>query len=337
MCGLRNHGSGDKCRYKGYRCQKCGVKGHLKKVCSSVSSGVYHVGDDEPNEGRQVCEECENFNIRYVSDKPILVDLILGNVKLTMELDSGSGVCVISDKLFSDKFSNYKLSKSNVTMCMYSGHKISPLGYFCIQVIFNNLKKKLKVFVIKNGGPPLLGRDFMSAFNLIITTQINSLSDDKDVQSLVEKYAELWRDELGSFNKFKVKLQLKDNSVPKFFKPRTVPFALKDKVEKELNRLVSSGILIPINFSHYATPIVPVLKANGQVKIAGDFSITLNRDLLIEKYPLPRIEEVFAKLGGGERYSKIDLKNAYNQFVLDDSSQELTTINTHKGLFKYTR
>ncbi|CAH2209019.1 jg23524, partial [Pararge aegeria aegeria] len=257
VCGLRNHGSGDKCRYKGYRCQKCGVKGHLKKVCSSVSSGVYHVGDDEPNEGRQV--------------------------------------------------------------------------------IFNNLKKKLKVFVIKNGGPPLLGRDFMSAFNLIITTQINSLSDDKDVQSLVEKYAELWRDELGSFNKFKVKLQLKDNSVPKFFKPRTVPFALKDKVEKELNRLVSSGILIPINFSHYATPIVPVLKANGQVKIAGDFSITLNRDLLIEKYPLPRIEEVFAKLGGGERYSKIDLKNAYNQFVLDDSSQELTTINTHKGLFKYTR
>ncbi|XP_039752688.1 uncharacterized protein LOC120628399 [Pararge aegeria] len=65
VCGLRNHGSGDKCRYKGYRCQKCGVKGHLKKVCSSVSSGVYHVGDDEPNEGRQVCEECENFNIRF--------------------------------------------------------------------------------------------------------------------------------------------------------------------------------------------------------------------------------------------------------------------------------
>lgn len=177
----------------------------------------------------------------------------------------------------------------------------------------------------------------MSAFNLIITTNINSLCDDKDVQSLLEKFPDLWRDELGSFNKFKVKLQLKENSVPKFFKPRTVPFALRDKVEKELSRLVDLGILVPINYSQYATPIVPVLKANGQVKIAGDFSITLNRDMLIEKYPLPRIEEVFTKIGGGERYSKIDLKNAYNQFILDESSQELTTINTHKGLFKYTR
>jgi hypothetical protein len=59
--------------------------------------------------------------------------------------------------------------------------------------------------------------------------------------------------------------------------------------------------------------------------------------LVIDKYPLPKIEEVFAKLGGGEHYSKIDLKNAYNQFVLSDESQELTTINTQRGLYMYTR
>ncbi|CAK1578727.1 unnamed protein product [Parnassius mnemosyne] len=114
-------------------------------------------------------------------------------------------------------------------------------------------------------------------------------------------------------------------------------FNLRDKVEEELNRLVTLGILVPIDQSEYATPIVPVLKENNKIKIAGDFSVTLNKDLLIERYPLPRIEEVFAKIGGGERYSKIDLKNAYNQFVLDELSQLLTTINTHKGLFKYTR
>ncbi|XP_060805196.1 uncharacterized protein K02A2.6-like [Amyelois transitella] len=114
-------------------------------------------------------------------------------------------------------------------------------------------------------------------------------------------------------------------------------FNLREKVEQEIDRLVKLGILVPVNHSDYATPIVPVLKSDGQVKIAGDFSITLNKDLIIDKYPLPRIEEVFAKIGGGERYSKIDLKNAYNQFLLEESSQDLTTINTHKGLFKYTR
>lgn len=59
--------------------------------------------------------------------------------------------------------------------------------------------------------------------------------------------------------------------------------------------------------------------------------------MLIEKSRLPWVEEVLAKLGGGESYSKLDLSNEYNQFELTESSQELTTINTCKGLFKYTR
>lgn len=152
----------------------------------------------------------------------------------------------------------------------------------------------------------------------------------------MEQFSELWRDELRTFSKFKVSLKLKKNSAPKFFKPRPVPFALKVKVEKELNRLVSLGILAPVDFSQYATPTVPVHKENGKVRIASDYSVTLYQDLIIDKYPLPRIEEVFAKIGGGEKCSKIDLKNAYNQFVLSDESQELTTINTQQGLYKYT-
>ncbi|XP_030039241.2 uncharacterized protein K02A2.6 [Manduca sexta] len=339
VCGLKNHPS-DRCRYKSYKCSKCGEKGHLKKVCNrDKKSCVFHVdnsqGLDDPT--TSFCDECENFNIRYVTDKPIKIDLILGNQNLTMELDTGSGSCVISDKLYKEKFSNYVLEPSHTKMCLYNGHKITPLGYFIINAIFNKKQKSIKIFVIDNGGPPLLGRDFMLAFNLFITTSIHSLTFDTDLHKLLDKFSDLWRDELGAFNKFKVNLQLKDNVTPKFFKARTVPFALRERVESELNRLVGLAILVPINHSQYATPIVPVLKSNGQVKIAGDYSITLNNDLIIEKYPLPRIEEVFANIGGGEQYSKIDLKNAYNQYMLDESCQELTTINTHKGLYKYTR
>ncbi|KAL0894785.1 hypothetical protein ABMA27_013312 [Loxostege sticticalis] len=341
VCGLKNH-TGDKCRYKNYKCQKCGVKGHLKKVCGNGKrSCIYHVDADSECDKSEVqdasCQECENFNIRYVADKPILINVYLGNEYLSMELDSGSGRCVISDKLYQEKFSNHKLHKCNIKMCLYNGHKISPSGFFTIQATFNKVTKIIKIFVIKNGGPPLLGRDFMSAFNLVIASNLNSISYDLDVNTLLEKFPDLWSDDLGSFNKFKILLQIRENSVPKYFKPRPVPFALKRKIEEELDRLVNAGILVPINHSRYATPIVPVLKSDGQVKIAGDFSVTLNKDLIVEKYPMPRIEEVFAQIGGGEHYSKIDLKNAYNQFVLDESCQDLTAINTHKGLFKYTR
>lgn len=192
------------------------------------------------------------------------------------------------------------------------------------------------MYVIKNGGPPLLGSDCMTKFGIYFaTTNNNIMSINKnieEVQRLLNQYPDVWKDELGCFNKFEVELQLKDNATPKFFKPRSVPFALKDKVSTELDRLVSLGILMPVNYSEYATPIVPVLKENGKLKIAGDFSCTLNKELKVDKYPLPRIEEAFSKIGGGETYTKIDLSNAYNQ-----SSQKLTTINTHKGLFSYTR
>ncbi|XP_047994994.1 uncharacterized protein K02A2.6-like isoform X2 [Leguminivora glycinivorella] len=254
-----------------------------------------------------------------------------------MELDSGSGTCVISDALYYDKFSKYELLPCNVRMCFYNGHKIAPLGYFNIDATFNNNTKCISIFVVKDGGPGLLGRDFMAAFDIYFTAKINKISEDMDINNLLEQYPKLWRDELGAFNKFKVTLTLNNKASPKFFKPRPIPFSLKGKVEAELDRLVGLGILVPVNHSQYATPIVPVLKENGKLRIAGDFSVTLNKDLVIDKYPLPRIEEVFAKLGGGEHYSKIDLKNAYNQFVLSDASQELTTINTPKGLFKYTR
>lgn len=59
----------------------------------------------------------------------------------------------------------------------------------------------------------------------------------------------------------------------------------------------------------------------------------LNKDLANERYPLPRIEELFTELQKDERFSKIDLSNAYMQLKLDPESQKLCTTSTHKGLF----
>ncbi|CAK1598012.1 unnamed protein product [Parnassius mnemosyne] len=230
VCGLKNHQS-DKCRYKSYKCQKCGEKGHLKKVCDSVNrSRMYHIESvSEPEQVKDSsCEECHNFNLRYVTDKPISIDVIIGNQCMTMELDSGSSKSVISYNTYKEKFLKYSLPSSSVKMCLYNGHKIDPLGYITVETSYNNSTKLIKYFVVKNGGPPILGRDFMTAFNFVITTKLNYIRNDSELHELLYKYSALWRDELGAFNNFKVSLQLKANAVPKFFKPRTVPFALRE-------------------------------------------------------------------------------------------------------------
>lgn len=98
----------------------------------------------------------------------------------------------------------------------------------------------------------------------------------------------------------------------------------------------TAGVLTPVQRSDWATPIVPVVKKNGNIRICADYKLTLNRVLEIDRYPLPRVEDLLVKLHGGQHFSKIDLSQAYPQLVLDDT-KKYTVINTHKGLFVYNR
>lgn len=108
-------------------------------------------------------------------------------------------------------------------------------------------------------------------------------------------------------------------------------------MDSELNRLIDLGILKPVDHAEYASLIVRVFKKDGGFRICADFSVTINKYLIIEQYPLPTVEDLFAKLHGGEQFTKLDLSMAYNRLCLSEDSQNLTCINTHKGLFKYTR
>ncbi|XP_037811309.1 uncharacterized protein K02A2.6-like [Lucilia sericata] len=135
----------------------------------------------------------------------------------------------------------------------------------------------------------------------------------------------------------KAVLKVKDDALPTFFRPRPLPLGLKDKVEASLESLVKLKILQPVEYSVCGTPIVKIMKKDVSIRICGDFKVTLNLYLMIEKYPLPRIEEIFAKLYGGEEFTKLDLSMAYQQIELDEESRKFTTISTSKGLFQYTR
>ncbi|XP_029696863.1 uncharacterized protein K02A2.6-like [Takifugu rubripes] len=107
--------------------------------------------------------------------------------------------------------------------------------------------------------------------------------------------------------------------------------------EKTENFQVESGVLEPVTTSEWATPIVPVPKKNGGIRTCGNFKVTLNPVLAAEQYQLPLIEDLFAGLVGGKKFSKIDLNQAYLQMHVEEQSRKLLTINTHKGLFRYRR
>ena len=116
-----------------------------------------------------------------------------------------------------------------------------------------------------------------------------------------------------------------------------MPYSMRDKVNQELEKLQQQGIIEPVQFSEWAAPIVPVLKSDGTIRICGDYRLTVNQASLVDTYPIPRIQDLYAKLAGGTKFTKLDMSQAYLQLPLDQESKELVTINTQKGLFHYNR
>ena len=209
-----------------------------------------------------------------------------------------------------------------------------------MQVDYNDQTLQLPIIVVEGSGPTLLGRNWLHELRLdwprIFSVQLDT-QHPPELAAILDKYPVVFKDELGGLRGAQAKIHVLPGVQPNFRKPHTVPYALKPAVERELIRLQREGIIEPVKFSEWAAPIVAVVKPDGQVRICGDYRLTVNRASRLEAYRIPRIDELFASMLGGVSFTKLDLKHAYQQMVLDEESREYTTINTHRGLFKSNR
>ncbi|GFX95887.1 uncharacterized protein K02A2.6 [Trichonephila clavipes] len=219
---------------------------------------------------------------------------------------------------------------------------ITSAGQAVVQIQYKNQINTETIYLVHAKVNAVFGREWLRNFQLdwssIKAVRVeNCNSRTNKLNILLQKYEKIFSPGIGKLEKFCCRLQIKPNYKPVFFKPRPVSFALKERIETELNRLVAEDIIEPVTYSDWATPIVPVIKQNGNLRICGDYKVTINPRLKIEQYPLPRIEDIFAELSGAEFFTKIDLSEAYLQMSVDEQDRHLLTINTHKGLFRYKR
>ena len=197
--------------------------------------------------------------------------------------------------------------------------------------------------VLKGNGVNFLGREWLIQIQLdwnnvmkcsSIISEVNKLLESNVItpklEALKSKYSVLFSSKLGKVEGFQAKLNVKPNAIPKFMKARPIPFALKEPVTEEIERLEREGILKPIYFSHWASPIVIATSPDWRIRMCGDFKSTINPILENEEYPMPTAEELFNAMQGGKRFSKIDLSRAYLQVELDEESEKYCVINTCK-------
>lgn len=301
------------------------------------------------------------------SEPPLKVTVMFYDTPLLMEVDTGASRSVISVDTFRSvkrelskrRKANLKLRDSKIKFRTYTGELIPSAGEVSGVLSYGGLSKSGTLQVAPGNGPSLLGRDLLKLFKLdwkSVFAVMNISEEDLQVADEVEKvtkkrladllieYADVFSqgtpncpEELGALEDKKVHIDMKDEFKPRFYKARPVPYALKDRIDVELNRLIKLGIYTPVASSQWAAPIVPVIKPNGGIRICGDYKLTVNKEAKCDSYPLPTPEDIFATLHGGQKFSKLDLAGAYQQLVLDDSSRKVLTVNTHRGLFQPTR
>lgn len=339
ICGRTNHRQ-DKCRFKNYACNICKQLGHLAKMCEMNKRNHYLEELDDTSIDNEFDEAVDTlFKLHSENENKklgaIKLNVSINHKNFIFELDTGASVSVVSYDFWKKHLSEFVINEPQKALMSYDGSIIKPKGYIKVNICYKTSTKEIELYVIVKGGPPLLGRDFFNLFELSIY-HINSRLD-RLKEKLMNDFPNVFSPCLGRYTGGTIHLRLINDWKPKFFKCRPLPFALREGVERELERLVNDGILIPVSYSQWGTPIVPVVKSDGGIRICGDYKITLNPVLHVDRYPLPLIEDLFHKLQGGIHFTKIDLTNAYQQVELDDDSALLTTISTHKGLFAYKR
>nr|XP_037280443.1 uncharacterized protein LOC119173760 [Rhipicephalus microplus] len=191
----------------------------------------------------------------------------------------------------------------------------------------------LPLYLTKGPSPTLLGRNWIQTLGVRLPEYQEAVCAVEDVPNLLTKFKTLFQSRVGTFTGAAASIHAPDGAKPRFFKPRPLPFALKDGVTQELQRLQRDDVLVPVKSSEWAALIVPVFKQDGSLRICGDFKVTINPVATVEKYTLPRIEDLWSALSGGQKFTKRDLRDAYQQLVLQQSSRKYVTISTTLGLF----
>ena len=191
-----------------------------------------------------------------------------------MELDTGSALTILPASMFHAHF-DLPQQPTSTMLRPSAGDCLRPMGAFRAHVGYNGQEFEADVYVVNSDGPALFGRDWpqnivfvwRSSHNIKANATFAPLSDGtrQRLDALRSRYAAVFgSDHLQPSHGH---LTLKDDAQRKFLKARPLPYALRDRVGLELDRLEQDGILTKVSHSDWATPVVPVPKKDGSVRI----------------------------------------------------------------------
>lgn len=122
-------------------------------------------------------------------------------------------------------------------------------------------------------------------------------------------------------------------------KARRIPFHIRQKVDDALDNLLRDDIIETIpdrQPTPWVSPIVVVAQKDNSVRLCIDMRKP-NSAIKRTRYPIPTVSDIDVLLNGSSYFSKLDVRQAFHQLPLHETSRYITTFCTHRGLFRYKR
>ncbi|KAK3909794.1 hypothetical protein KUF71_019803 [Frankliniella fusca] len=291
--------------------------------------------------------------------RPIKVPVHINGDVVEMEIDTGAGVSIIDEHTLRQHWPNIPLQPSPLRLRAWNGTAVPVVGQVMVTAAFGGVTAQVSIHVGRGKGPTLLGRNWfwLLGFRVVhgavpdwVTelnwAQVPASRPDQlqhrtspggaagagvvNAQQYLQRFA-CFKSGLGRYNGPPVHLSVDPECPPIRFRARPVPYARREGVEKEIDRLVQEGTFTPVTASHWQTPLVIVTKQDGSPRLCGDYRLTVNKALQPDPYPVTTLEEAFAQLAGGSCFTKLDLAMAYAQLPVTPEIADLLTVTTSKG------
>ncbi|GJW05949.1 putative reverse transcriptase domain-containing protein [Tanacetum coccineum] len=154
--------------------------------------------------------------------------------------------------------------------------------------------------------------------------------------SVVREFADVFPDELPGLPpareiKFGIELILGAEPISKALY-RMAPVELKE-LKEQLQEMLENGFIRP-SVSPWGAPVLFVKKKDGSMRLCIDYR-ELNRITIRNRYPLPRIDDLFDQLQGAKYFSKIDLRSGYHQLRVREQDISKTAFRTRYGHYEF--
>ena len=156
----------------------------------------------------------------------------------------------------------------------------------------------------------------------------------QEVMLLLEEFQDVFTDvpNLTSIIEHEVNLT---TSVPVKCRPYPMPYAKREVVKQEVEKMIKLGVCESSSAS-YAAPIVLVSKPDGSIRFCTNYTL-LNKITVFDCEPMPSPDYVYSKVADCNYFTKIDMAKGYWQVPVREKDRDKTSFITPDGLYRYLR